>query len=66
MDWVGHAKIETTMLYVTQRHDLIAGCATAISKHPATVRNNLPEASTNETIVDSNKKWKPSKVEGKQ
>ena len=54
------------MLYVTQRHDLIAGCATAISKHPATVRNNLPEASTNETIVDSNKKWKPSKVEGKQ
>jgi hypothetical protein len=43
------------MLYVTQRHDLIAGCATAISKHPATVRNNLPEASTNELATQNGK-----------
>ena len=47
MQWVGHKKIETTMLYVTQRDDLIAGCAEAIASHPATLRNNIPEASTN-------------------
>ena len=64
MKWVGHSKIETTMMYCTQKDTLVAGCAGAITKHPATARNNSPEATTNETVqrdLHINGQWKQNK-----